>query len=77
MEYSEEKLEELADTIVEFIKSVPEEEKTFVAHMLMDDIVFTSTCNHLEAMGSIELFKINFHKTFEAICDENREEAVK
>lgn len=65
MEKYDDKLYRLMDEIERFISDeVPNEEKVHVAHSLMSSIVFDSTENHLEAMGLIELFKIDYHEEF-------------
>jgi len=74
MEYNDKMLEKFINKIDEFLKNVPEEERMYAAHRICDAVVTDVTDSHLESMGFIECFKLDFQKMFDDMCEEDRKE---
>ena len=68
------KVDEFDDKLDKFLESLSDEDKGWVGQSFMTTILMNVTGSHYEAMGFIELFKINYHKEFEEMCEEERKE---
>lgn len=62
------KLDDFTVLLDTYLENVPEEDICYVATCLCNNIVISSTRNHLEAMGFIECLKIDFQKQLDEMC---------
>jgi hypothetical protein len=75
METVDEKLDKFIVLLDAYLDNVPEEELGYVAQILCNRIVISSTNNHLESMGLIECLKLDFQRQFDEMCADEAKKA--